>query len=113
MSDVFLSYTCSDLNRIKPLVTALEQEGISVWWDREIPPGKTFAQVIQEELSKAKCVVVVWTRDSIHSEWVETEAAVGKKRGLLVPVLLDDVENDIPIEFLRIQAASLKNWNGN
>lgn len=89
---------------------ALEQKGWSVWWDRDIPPGKTFDQVVEEAINAAKCVIVVWSKDSVRSDWVKTEAAEGARRGILIPVLIDDVK--LPLEFRRIQAASLVDWTG-
>ncbi len=49
----------------------------------------------------------------MSSEWVEIEAAWGKKDDKLIPVLLDDVHNDIPIEFSRIEATNLADWQNN
>ncbi|MGH7806730.1 MAG: toll/interleukin-1 receptor domain-containing protein, partial [Thermodesulfobacteriota bacterium] len=110
MSDIFISYKSSDRERVRVLVEALEGRGWSVWWDREIPPGKTFDQVIEEELNAARCVIVVWSKDSVLSEWVKTEASEAARRGIFVPVLIDDVK--IPLEFRRIQAAWLVDWQG-
>ncbi|MDH3523410.1 MAG: TIR domain-containing protein [Acidobacteriota bacterium] len=105
MAQIFFSYKSSDENRIRPLVQLLEDQGWSVWWDHQIPPGKTFDEVIEKEIKEAACLVVVWSRDSVHSSWVKTEAAEGAKRDILVPVLIDDVEP--PFEFRRVQAAKL------
>jgi ABC-type phosphate/phosphonate transport system substrate-binding protein len=102
---IFLSYKSSDKERVRPLVELLEGKGFKVWWDRKIPPGKTFDEVIEEALAAAGCLVVVWTADAVASDWVKTEAAEGVKRGILVPVLIDDVLP--PLEFRRIQAAKL------
>jgi hypothetical protein len=110
MNEIFISYKSSDKARVKILVEALERQGWSVWWDREIPPGKTFDQVIEEALNAAKCVIVVWSKESVVSDWVKTEASEGARRGVLVPVLIDDVK--IPLEFRRIQAAWLVDWQG-
>jgi hypothetical protein len=110
MDEIFISYKSSDKARVKVLVEALEREGWSVWWDREIPPGKAFDQVIEEALNAAKCVIVVWSKGSVVSDWVKTEASEGARRGVLVPVLIDDVK--IPLEFRRIQAAWLVDWQG-
>ncbi len=50
MIDIFISYKSSDRERIQTLVKALEQKGWSVWWDRIIPPGRTFDEVIEEAI---------------------------------------------------------------
>ena len=108
MSDIFLSYASEDLQRVEVLVRALERHGWSVWWDRSILPGRTFDQAIEEALDAARCVIVVWSQHSVHSDWVKTEAAEGARRRILVPVLLDEVR--IPLEFRRMQAARLLDW---
>ncbi len=110
MADIFLSYSSDDRERIRPLVQSLEQRGWSVWWDRRIPPGKTWHQVIQQALDGARCVVVAWSKNSIESDWVITEAEEGKTRGVLIPVLIDDVRP--PLGFRMIQAARLIGWQG-
>ena len=110
MSDIFISYSSPDRARVKPLVEALKQQGWSVWWDRTILAGKTFDRVIEAALKDSRCVIVLWSRDSIESDWVWTEADEGKRRGILVPAMLDDV--DIPFAFRRIHTANLTGWSG-
>jgi len=110
MSDIFISYGHEDKAKAKCLAEALKHQGSSVWWDPHIPPGKTFAQVIEEELDAANCVVVLWSNNSVKSEWVQTEASEGRRRGILIPVLIEEVI--IPLEFRRIQAAVLIDWDG-
>jgi hypothetical protein len=108
MAEIFISYARADRERAEKLAQALGQHGFSVWWDREIPPGRTFDEVIEEALSDARCVVVLWSRDSVKSEWVKTEAAEAAKRRILVPILADEVT--IPLEFRRVQSARLTDW---
>ena len=110
MSDIFISYSSEDRARAKVLAGELERQGWSVWWDRRIPPGKQFSQVIKEAMDEAKCVIVLWSKESVKSEWVQNEASEGARRKILVPALIDDVE--IPFEFRRIQAARLVDWEG-
>ena len=109
MSDIFISYASEDRDRAKLLAEALTGEGWSIWWDRNIPFGKTFDKVIEDNLAAAKCVIVLWTKHSIGSSWVRAEASEGVNRDALIPVLL---ENDIkiPLEFKLLQAANLTDW---
>jgi hypothetical protein len=108
MSDIFLSYASEDKSIAEALSKALEEQGWSVWWDRTIPPGKTFDQVIEEAINTAKCVVVLWSTNSIKSDWVKEEANIAKERGILVPAKIDPV--DPPLGFGLIQAADLTDW---
>jgi len=110
MTDVFISYANEDRERARDLATALEARGWSVWWDRKIIAGQTFDQVIEHELDTAKCAVVLWSKDSVASEWVRNEAAAAANRGVLVPARIDDVKP--PLEFRRKQTADLVGWDG-
>ena len=110
MSDIFISYAREDLDRARRLASALESRGWSVWWDRRIVAGQTFDQTIERELESARSVVVLWSKDSIESEWTKNEATVAAERNVLVPALLDDVR--IPLEFRRKQTANLIDWDG-
>jgi hypothetical protein len=110
MSDIFISYASADRERAKAFQQALQRRGWSVWWDRTIPPGKEYDQVIEEALDSAECVVVLWSQASVASSWVKTEAAEAMRRKILVPALIEDVK--IPLEFRRLQAAELSRWRG-
>lgn len=108
MADIFISYARADRERAQALASALGREGWSVWWDRDIPPGRTFDDVIEEALGAAKCVIVLWSADSVRSEWVKNEASDAAHRRILVPVLVEQVTP--PLEFRRIQSAALLDW---
>lgn len=110
MTDVFISYAAEDRDRVEALVFLLQEEGLSVWWDKLVDVGKSFDPVIEAALEGAKCVVVFWSVYSIKSAWVKAEASEGLERQILIPVLLDPVR--VPLAFRRIQTASLKDWKG-
>lgn len=110
MSDVFISYATADREYARLLAKALERQGRTVWWDRTILPGSNWQAVIESALDSASCAVVLWSRNSVQSDWVQTEAEEARRRGILVPACLDDVR--IPLQFRRIQAASLVGWDG-
>jgi len=110
VSDIFISYASADRDRARAIAQALTEQGWSVWWDRTIPPGRQWDEVIEEALDLARCVVVLWSKASVASQWVKTEAAEAMRRKILVPVLIEDVK--IPLEFRRLQAADLSTWTG-
>lgn len=105
MNDIFLSYASADRGRAEVIANLFSEQGWTVWWDRTIPPGKSFDEVIEEAIDSATCIVVLWSNTSIASDWVKTEAAEGVRRKSLIPILIDEVK--IPLEFRRIQAANL------
>src|SRR5262249_40648383 len=108
MADIFVSYASADRDRARALAEALATQGWSVWWDRTIPPGRQFDEVFEEVLAAAGGVVVRWSKASVASSWVKTEAADARDRKILVPVLIEDVK--LPLEFRRMQAADLSQW---
>ncbi|MCX2983417.1 TIR domain-containing protein [Halieaceae bacterium IMCC14734] len=105
MTDIFLSYAHEDRHRVEPLVDALSERGWDVWWDSQINAGSHFDIEIESVLDSARCVLVVWSKYSIGSQWVRSEAHEGMDRDILVPVLIDDVRPPMP--FRQIQTKIL------
>ena len=110
MADIFISYASADREIARRLGQALSARGHDTWWDRTIPTGRVFDEVIQEALAAARCVIVLWSPTSVASNWVKTEAAEAAARNILLPVMVGIVP--APIEFKRIQSANLAAWNG-
>jgi TIR domain/Bacterial Ig-like domain (group 2) len=111
MADIFISYANEDKETAAQLAGFLESIGWSVWWDRRIPAGRTWRAVLQEALRDMRCMIALWSKDSVESPWVAEEAEEARKLGkTLVPILIQRVEP--PIGFRTIQAADLVNWDG-
>jgi serine/threonine-protein kinase len=112
VADLFVSYKSEDRARVKPLVDALQADGLSVWWDAHIEGGAGWRQRIEQELTSARCVLVAWTKRSAgpEGEFVHDEATRAKRRGVYLPVLLDQVE--LPLGFGEKQALPLTGWKG-
>ena len=104
MADIFISYSRKDFSRVRTLAEKLQKHGFDVWWDSNILHGESFRNVIEEELKTAKCIVVVWSENSVNSDWVLDESTHGKNNNILVPLLIDNVE--IPLGFQSIQTAN-------
>lgn len=110
MADIFLSYSSEDFERVKALAASLETSGLTVWWDRNLPGGVRYSEVIEDEIAAAKKVLVVWTTNSVKSQWVADEADIGRNQNKLIPVMLDDVTQ--PLGFRQIQSIDFSHWSG-
>lgn len=110
MTEVFLSYAREDVATAKQVAEYLREEGWNRLFDRDLPVGKTWEDVIEKHLSLASCVVVLWSSASVASDWVRAEASAAVDRGVLVPALIDRVS--VPVRFRIIQSADLVGWRG-
>jgi TPR repeat protein len=110
MADVFISYRKADRAKAEALAKALEVENLDVWWDAGLETGRPFDEKIQSVLEQAKSVIVIWSKESVKSEWVRAESSIGRERGILVPVMIQSV--NIPVPFNLIHTADLRGWTG-
>ena len=111
MADIFISYANEDRETAAQFAQLLESVGWQVWWDRRIPAGRTWRSILEDALREMRCLVVLWSKNSVQSPWVTEEAEEARRLGkTIVPVLIERVEP--PIGFRAIQAANLAGWNG-
>ena len=110
MADVFISYSSQDRGRVAELAHALEQSGVSLWWDRRLVPGDGYEGAIEAELTSAKAVVVIWTQAAAASQWVRSEADYARNKGNLIPVRFEACS--IPRPFDRLHTADMSRWKG-
>jgi WD40 repeat protein len=106
---VFLSYGRGDRAVAHRLAEQLDAGGFSVWWDRDIDVGVPYDRVIERALADAACVVALWSRESVESDWVRAEADEGRRRGILVPALVEDVNP--PLQFRLLETIDLTRWS--
>ena len=108
-TSLFVSYARTDAAIVRKLVDALSDAGYTVWWDDLIEAGASFAKRIEAKLATADAVIVVWSENSIQSDWVLDEAAKGRERKRLVPVTFDGSEP--PLGFRQYQVVDLGKWS--
>lgn len=100
MADVFISYSKARAELTQTLAHELEAQGLSVWWDADMLAGESFRQRIQLELRACKAAIVVWTPESVGSDYVLSEAERARTAGKLIQVRTPDVEpSDLPTPF--------------
>ena len=107
IDDVFVSYSREDEQVARQFVHALSRLGYRVWWDQYIPVGTSFRQEIEARLRRARCVVVLWTKNSVGSPFTvdEVNTALQCNKPLL-PIMVENCS--IPLGFQGIQALSME-----
>jgi TolB-like protein/Tfp pilus assembly protein PilF len=107
---LFLSYSHADDAKARRIATALEEAGYTVWWDALIEGGAAYAKSIGSALETADAVIVMWSVNSVESDWVRDEAAQGRDRHCLIPISLDGARP--PLGFGQYQVIKFRNWRG-
>jgi len=110
MTDVFISYARSTEPHAEKIAEALRSLGHEVWRDDQIQAHQAFGKVLEERLTTAKVVLVLWSADAADSEWVRSEASRARAMGKLVQLTLD--KSPLPMPFDQIQCADLVGWSG-
>jgi len=110
MVDVFISYSRQDLEAVSQLANAIQRAGYDVWWDAELPPHKSYGEVITDKIENAKAAIVVWSPTAADSEWVRAEADMARSQKKLIQTALGDIMPPLP--FNQIQFADLGDWKG-
>jgi hypothetical protein len=112
---VFVSYTHEDRERVRPLVELLDRKlreiDGSIFWDQRLRVGTPISEEIYKLLGEAACVLVVWTKNSVSSQWVQAECLDACKDGRLVPVAMDGRLGIRP-PFKALSHFELVNWGG-
>ena len=108
MADVFLSYARGDRIAAERLASAIGEAGLSVWWDRHIKGGADFSHDIERHLNDASKVLVLWSKEAVHSRWVRDEASVAADSGRLVGATIDGTPP--PLGFRQFQTIDLTRW---
>ena len=110
MSKLFISHSHSDRTEASSFARLLQDLGYDVWWDFEISGGVEFRNEIDQKLNQSDVVLVLWSPDSVQSNWVIEEAQDGLSRGKLLPITIKDTQP--PRGFREIQALDFTAWDG-
>jgi TIR domain len=89
---VFISYSKQHPEPTRDIAAYLESQGYSVWWDTNLTSGEIFREVIDQELDAADAVIVIWTADSVDSDWVRSEAQHAVRQNKLIPLRTKDLD---------------------
>ena len=108
MDDVFLSYSRKDREVAQTVAGELVRLGVGVSWDHDLLGGDDFRKKLSEKLANVTVVIVIWSRNSIESQWVVGEASEAREKNLLVPINIDECQP--PIDFRALQSINFSGW---
>lgn len=108
MADVFLSYARGDRLVAERLADAITASGRTVWWDRHIKGGAEFSRDIERQLSEARHVLVLWSKEAVESRWVRDEASEAAESSRLVAATIDGTPP--PLGFRQFHTIDLTDW---
>jgi len=97
---IFVAHSSKDSGVSKRITESLKQRGLEVWYDEwEIKVGDSITQKISDGLEQGDFLVVVLSRNSVVSRWVQKELSAALQMGMFVlPVRINGCK--IPV-FLR------------
>ncbi len=109
----FLSYSSNDRPAAFRLKSALEAEGLSIWWDQMIDPGMDWDAELRRRLTSAHSVLVLWSEASAVSEHVRDEAQRARRANTVAPVMIEPLNEDqLPQPFGGRHTLDLSHWDG-
>lgn len=85
MYRIFISYSHEDLEDVERIVRVLQENGLTVLWDKEFAVGKGFQEQIRTFIAYSHVFLPVLTAQSSQRGWVHQE--IGYAMALNVPVL--------------------------
>lgn len=110
MTDLYISYSMRERHWVSQLVSALESEGYSVWWEHVAVLGDDVRPDSQNALDSAQYVVAVWSPLAVDDYWVLQDAKRAQESVKLLSVSYKSAE--LPSAFYSSEVADLKQWRG-
>ncbi len=104
MTQVFISYSRSDMEFVQRLALDLQRAGLDVWWDlSDIQGSDVWEKKIEEGLRSSQYFVVVLTPASLESRWVRREYLSADNSGINIIPLKLKTYDDVPLTLRDIQ----------
>jgi len=109
--DAAVSYSRHDEALVEPILTALRGEGLSIWFDKDIPGGALWEEIIARKYRAAGALLFFVSKASLASQRCSEEVSTARTLGKpIIPVLLERLKlpDDLPDRFvLTLQARNV------
>ena len=101
--DAAVSYSRADQARVEPLIAGLKARGLVVWFDKDIPGGALWEEIIARKYRASGALLFFVSRDSLASQRCSEEVSTARTLGKpIIPILLDPLKlpDDLPDRFV-------------
>lgn len=99
MGHIFISYSHKDTKYAHELAENLQNMGFEVWIDERLDYGAQWPQELQKQLDSCSAFILIMSRHSYASEWVQSELQRAKRKlKPIFPLLLDGDEPWLSVE---------------
>lgn len=104
-SDVFISYSSKESAQAGNVRDILVKNGISCWMAPEsIPFGSNYAMVIPKAIAECKVFLLILSKQSQESKWVQLELDRAMNSGKIIyPLQIEDCDIVDPFDFMLSQ----------
>lgn len=105
MPHIFVSYSRKDVVYVEKLVNALRHEGFNPWIDvDELRAGTRWQERLHKQIKTCDAYVLILSRNSRVSRWVEDELTLAKNLNKpIFPLLLQDTELYLGIQTVQYE----------
>ena len=108
VADIWVVYAREDSAFAQALVDALRADGLSVSWDRDLPPGVDYDLCIEQAIRRCRKVISIWSATALQSRFVLDEATLALELGKLVTVHIPGYDTqELPMRFRRLQSTPI------
>ena len=99
MGHIFISYSHKDTKYAHELAASLQNMGFETWIDERLDYGSQWPQELQKQLDSCSAFILIMSRHSYASEWVQSELQRAKRKlKPIFPLLLDGDEPWLSVE---------------
>lgn len=113
---IFIAYSHCEIQFVERMSNVLSKNGFDVFWDKEIPLGTSWAEVLSNEIAKADVVIIVFSQRK--SDHVNKESDIAYTRHissnnespLIIPIVIGD-DSYVPFDISKFQGIYIKSSN--
>jgi hypothetical protein len=106
--DAAVSYSRADQAVVEPILTGLRGRGLAVWFDKDIPGGALWEEIIARKYRASGALLFFLSKSSLASQRCSEEVSTARTLGKpIIPVLIEPLRlpDDLPDRFvLTLQA---------